>query len=79
MNKKQKVELKKLVEGGKWNYVFTYGGRFALICYILYWLSQEYIFHEEFYVIVNIIVWGISGLIYGLWGWSSINKKLKEK
>jgi len=78
MNKEEEKKLREIIKKGKWNYVLTYGGRFAFIIFVLYWLSQEYIFHEEFYVLANIIICGIAGLIFGLWCWSKANKDFKK-
>jgi len=79
MDKKQKAKLKELVEGGKWNYVLTYGSRYALFMFLFFWFFTKFILEEEFWVGLNLVIWGIAGLIIGLWGWSNINKKLKEK
>jgi len=79
MDKKQKEKFKELVQMGKWNYVLTYGSRYALFMFLFFWFFTKFIFEEEFYVGFNMIIWGIAGLIIGLWGWSNINKKLKEK
>ncbi len=78
MNKIEKQKLEEIVKRGKWNYVLTYGSRYALFMFLLFWFLDKFIFEEKFYVGVNIIIWGIAGLIFGLWGWSNINKKLKE-
>ena len=79
MNKAQKEKLKEIISAGKWNYVLTYGSRYALLMFLFSWLFIKFIFEEEFYVGLYVILWGIAGLIIGLWGWSNINKKIKEK
>ena len=83
MNKEQKQKLKRLVKMGKWNYVFTYGVvRWGMLCALLIILFEKFILDKkitEFDVTLNIIIWGIGGLIFGVWTWSNINKKLKEK
>jgi len=77
MDKKEK--LKELVEMGKWNYVLGYGSWFAIIMFLAMWFFTKFILEKEFYVGMNIIIYGIGGLVIGLWGWSNINKKIKEK
>ncbi len=79
MNKAQKQKLKEIVKQGKWNYVLGYGSMYALFMFLFLWFFTKFIFEEEFYVGLNMIIWGIAGLIIGLWGWSDINKKIKEK
>ena len=83
MNPKQKEKLKELVEMGKWNYVFTKGVLyFGGLMFLFFILWEKFIMGyeiDEFTIIFNFIIWGIAGLIFGLWTWSSINKKLKEK
>ncbi len=68
---------------GKWNYVFTYGVvRWGMLCALLIILFEKFILDKkitEFDVTLNIILWGIGGLIFGVWTWNSINKKLQEK
>jgi hypothetical protein len=76
---KQEEKLKQLIENGKWNYVLTYGSFYALFMFMFFWFFTKFILEEEFYVTFNLIIWGIAGLIFGLWGWSSINKKRKNK
>lgn len=83
MDKTQKAKLKELVEGGKWNYVFIHGiltyGVFGSLIFIF---IQKFIFGQDYDLIdinITIIIFGIGSLILGLWGWSNINKKLKEK
>lgn len=82
MDKKQKEKLKELVEMGKWNYVFTkgvlYWGGIMFIVFTIF----GYLFYPDVWkemITFNAVLWGIAGLIFGLWTWSSINKKLKEK
>jgi hypothetical protein len=79
MNKKQKEKLKEMIKEGKWNYVAKYGSQFALFGFVFFWFFTKFVFEEEFYVTLNIIIWGMGGLIYGLWTWKSINKKVKKK
>lgn len=79
MNKKQRAELKEIVDGGKWNYVLARGSMYGLGMFLFFWFFTKFIFEEEFYVGLNLIIWGIAGLIFGLWTWNNINKKLKEK
>jgi hypothetical protein len=68
---------------GKWNFVFTYGVvRWGMLCALLIILFNKFILDQKidsFDVTLNIILFGIGGLIVGLWSWSNINKKLKEK
>lgn len=78
MNKKQKEKLEEYIEMGKWNYVLMYGSRYAILMFIASWMYVEFVAKGEFWVGMEMIVWGIAGLIIGLWGWSHINKKLKE-
>ncbi len=78
MNKRQKEKLEEYVDMGKWNYVLTYGSRFAIFMFLGSWFFIKFIEEGEFYVGLHMILWGIGGLIIGLWGWSSINKKIKE-
>ena len=81
MNKVQKEKLKEYVDMGKWNYVFTYGVvRWGMLCALLIILFNKFILDQKitsFDVSLNIILWGIGGLIFGLWTWGNINKKLK--
>ncbi len=83
MDKTQKQKLKEFVKMGKWNYVFTYGVvRWGMLCALLIILFEKFILDKritEFDVTLNIIIWGIGGLIFGVWTWNSINKKLQEK
>ena len=83
MDKTQKAKLKELVEMGKWNYVFTKGVLYWGGIMFLLFIFIEYLFMGEFFdssvILFNAVLWGIGGLIFGLWTWSSINKKLKEK
>ncbi len=82
MDKKQKEKLKGIIEGGKWNYILKmvlYFGGFMSLFFILW---QKFIFEEKIEssdILFNIILFGIGGLIVGLWTWSHINKKFKEK
>ena len=76
MDKTQKAKLKEIVEGGKWNYVLGRGSMYGLGMFLFFWFFTKFILEEEFYVGLNIIIWGIAGLIFGLWTWSNINKKL---
>jgi hypothetical protein len=78
MNKEEKKKLEEILKQGKWNYVLTYGGRYALLMFIFFWFFTKFIFEEEFYVTLNIIIWGIAGLVFGLWGWKKINDKSKK-
>jgi len=75
-------KLEEMIEKGKWNYVIIYGviifGGFMFIIMTLYY---KYIMGYEinnFLINLNITVYAILGFIYGLWGWRSINKKLKR-
>ncbi|MCR4284719.1 MAG: hypothetical protein NUV97_01580 [archaeon] len=79
MDKTQKAKLKEIVDGGKWNYVLSKGSMYGLGMFLLFWFFTKFILEEEFYVGLNIVIWGIAGLVFGLWTWSNINKKLKEK
>lgn len=82
MNKTQKEKLKEYVDMGKWNFVFTHGVvRWGMLCALIFILFEKFILDQKIDssdVTFNIIIWGIGGLIVGLWSWSSINKKLKE-
>lgn len=82
MNKNKKKEIKRTVDMGKWNYIFTYGIRWAMLCGFLLILFDKFILDKkitEFSVAFDVIIWGIAGLIIGLWGWNNANKKLEEK
>ncbi len=82
MNKKQKEKFKEIIEEGKWNYVAKYGLRWGAIMFFFFILWNKFIMEyeiDDFYIILNFIIWGIGGLIIGLWGWKNINKKVKEK
>ncbi len=83
MNKKQKEKLKEIIGGGKWNYVLTRGVvYFGGIMFFFFILWQKFVLEEKIEssdIIFNFIIWAIAGLIFGLWTWSSINKKFKEK
>ena len=72
---KIKGEIKK----GKWNYVLTYGSRYSIFMFLGFWFFTKFIFEEEFYVGLNMIICGIAGLILGLWMWKKINKIAKKK
>jgi hypothetical protein len=56
MDKTQKAKLKELVEGGKWNYVLTYGSRYAIFMFLFFWFFTKFIFEEEFYVGLNLVI-----------------------
>lgn len=83
MDKKQKEKFKEYLSMGKWNFVFTYGVvRWGLLCALLITLFDKFILDQKidsFDVTLNIVLFGIGGLIVGLWSWSNLSKKLKEK
>ena len=79
MNKAEKKKLKEIIKQGKWNYVLTYGSMYAIFMFLGSWFFIKFIEEGEFWVGLHMIIWGIAGLIIGLWGWSNINKKIKEK
>ncbi|MCK4997831.1 hypothetical protein KAS08_06025 [Candidatus Pacearchaeota archaeon] len=79
MNKSEKKKFKEIIKQGKWNYVLTYGSRYAILMFLSMWFFGKFILEEEFYVGLNMVIWGIAGLIIGLWGWSNVNKKINEK
>ena len=83
MNKQQKEKMKEMVDMGKWNYVFTYGvARWGAIMFFFLILWNKFILEYEidtFIIILNFVTCFIGGLFFGIWTWSSINKKLKEK
>lgn len=82
MNKKQKEKFKEIIEEGKWNYVTKYGLRWGAIMFFFFILWDKFIMEYEidtFNILLNFIIWGIAGLIIGLWGWKNVNKKFKEK
>ena len=72
---KQEIKKEGLIKQGKWNYVLIYGGRYAVIMFLGFWFFTKFILEEEFYVTLNMILWGIAGLVIGLWGWKKLNQK----
>ncbi len=78
LTKAEIKQYKGLIRGGKWNYVLTYGSRYAIITFLGFWFFVKFIQEQEFYVGLNMIIWGIAGLILGLWGWHNINQAVKE-
>ena len=83
MTAMQKAKLKEYEAMGKWNYVFTYGVvRWGMSFALTDILFDKFILDkkiESFDVTFIGVLSGIGGLIVGLWSWSIINKKLKEK
>ena len=79
IDEEERKKLEKMIKLGKWNYVLIYGSRYALFMFLFSWFFTKFIFEEEFYVGLHMILWGIAGLIIGLWGWRTINKKIRRK
>jgi len=78
MNKEKRKKFKEYRDIGKWNYILTYGGRYAILMFLGMWFFTKFILEEVFYVGLNMVLWGIGGLIIGLWGWHNINKELSK-
>jgi hypothetical protein len=78
LSKEDIGELKNIVKRGKWNYILTCGCKYGLLMFVFVWILTEFILNEEFYVVINLILWGIGGFVYGLLSWNNINKKIKE-
>lgn len=81
MNKLKKAKLKEIIEEGKWNFVFKYGLRWGAIMFFFFILWDKFIMEYEidtFLIVLNFIIWGVAGLIMGLWGWKRINKQAKQ-
>ena len=82
MNKEQKQKLNRLVKMGNCNYVATYGLRWGALMFFFFIFWDKFIMErniDNLDIMFDIILWGMAGLIVGLWSWSNINKKLKEK
>lgn len=82
MDREEKEKLKKIIKEGKGNYIIKYGLRWGAIMFLFFILWDKFIMDYEmdsFIIILNFIVWGIGGLIVGLWGWKNINKKVNQK
>ena len=77
MKKQEKGKIKELIKKGKWDYVLTYGSRYAIGMFLVYWFFTKFILEEKFDVGFNMIIWGIAGLVVGFLGWKKINKNSK--
>lgn len=79
----KKEKIKEMVKMGKWNFVFTYGlVRFGAIMFFFFILWDKFILEYKIdnSIIINyFVVCFIVGLFFGLWGWSHINKQLKNE
>ena len=81
--KEERKKLENLIEKGKWNYVFEYGVvRWGVSVALFMILFTKFILDEKITssdVFVYFIIFGICGILFGLWTWSNINEKIKAK
>ena len=93
MNKTEKQKLETIIKKGKWNYVLKYGVLywglgllfFTEIVNRLFFLDEPtLIFNPTSRADISINIFSIGiflfvGLMIGLWGWESINERIKNK
>jgi len=80
MEKEEREKLQKIIKRGKWDYVCRYGLPWGFFSFMLIILMEKFILEYEitsFDVAVDIVVWSIAGLIFGLVCWHYVNKKIK--
>ena len=56
MDKAQKKKVKEIIKQGKWNYVLTYGSRYAIFMFLGSWFFIKFIEEGEFWVGLHMII-----------------------
>ena len=77
----ERIKLEETIKHGKWNFILIKGVLyFGGIMFLFMTLFDKFILGYEIdnsTIYFNMVIWGIGGLIFGLWCWSAMKKKYK--
>jgi len=83
LTSEQRKKYKEMIKQGKWNFILIRGVLFwggIMFIYMNFFSDWKFSPETDYFMIyLNLFLSISGGLIFGLWIWNNMNKKLKEK